>query len=403
MERIILGDGLRIIGLKKPTASVTLQITISVGSDFENKKLNGISHFIEHMLFEGTPSRKDARAITNEIESLGGEINAFTSNERTCYYIKVPKEHFSKALAILADIVQHPLFKGKFLEKERKVILREISLYHDEPRSYQWVLFQKGLFGNHTAGFPTYGTITSVHGLTRNNLLTFYSQHYTAGQTVIACVGDYPQGALDSIGRAFREIATRKTSPQNLEAPTCSHRKTISEKRPINHAYFVLGCQTPQRLHPDSYVLDVIRSILGRGQSGMIFEEIRNKRGLAYDVGVHHEAGKGYGFFAVYLNTLKRNVSLALDIIHQEFKKLGHIGARDIEEAKGYIIGQLTLDYEDTHRLADALGFWEHVGDARLEQGYLKKIKQVSAGDVRRVAQRYLSGNFTLAKIEPNK
>ena len=401
MERIVLPHGLRIIGLKKPTDSVTLQVSVSVGSDFEHKKNNGISHFIEHMLFEGTPSRKDARTITNEIESLGGEINAFTSNERTCYYIKVPKEHFAKALGILADIVQHPLFNPVFLEKERKVILREISLYRDEPRSYQWVLFQKALFRDHPAGFPTYGTNTSVNGLSRNDLFGFYSEHYGPKQTVIACVGDYPKNALDSIGRAFKELETRKGHQQMAGAPKGQAGKTISEKRPINHAYLVIGCQTPLRLHRDTYALDVIRSILGRGQSGLIFEEIRNKRGLAYDVGVHHEAGKGYGFFAVYLNTLKKNISLALDIIRKEFTKLGSISAKDIEEAKGYIIGQLTLDHEDTHRLADALGFWEHIQDARLEIEYLKKIKMVSAQDVKEAANRYLRGNFTSAMLEP--
>ncbi|MBI2575715.1 insulinase family protein [Candidatus Woesearchaeota archaeon] len=401
MERIVLPRGLRIIGLRKPTDSVTLQVTISVGSDFEDKNNNGISHFIEHMLFEGTPSRKDARAITNEIESLGGEINAFTSNERTCYYIKVPKEHFAKALGILADIVQHPLFQPGFLEKERKVILREISLYHDEPRSFQWVLFQRALFGNHPAGFPTYGTNASVAGLSRAQLFQFYQAQYAANQAIIACVGDYPQGALASIEGSFRELGKRKASTKIVGAPHGGNRDRIVEKRPINHAYLVYGCKTPDRLHPDSYVLDVIRSILGRGQSGMIFEEIRNKRGLAYDVGVHHEAGRAYGFFAAYLNTLRKNVPLALKLIRQEFEKLKDTNGKDLEEAKGYITGQLTLDHEDTHRLADALGFWEHVNDARLEEEYLKKINGVSAADVRRAAKQYLSGGLTLAMLEP--
>ncbi len=143
MDKRVLNNGLTIVSKQMDSPIVCLQVTVKTGSDQESLENNGIAHFVEHMLFEGTEKRDGARAISNEIEAIGGDINAYTSNQRTCYYIKVPREHFMLALNLLSDLVMQSVFPDKYLEKERKVILKEINLHRDEPRRHQWVLYQR--------------------------------------------------------------------------------------------------------------------------------------------------------------------------------------------------------------------------------------------------------------------
>ena len=162
----------------------------------------------------------------------------------------------------------------------------------------------------------------------------------------------------------------------------------------------VLGYKTTPRLNKDSYILDVIMSILGRGQSGKIFDEIRNKRGLAYEIGVHHDPSSNYGFFAVYLNTNKKNIKKIIKIILKEFNNLKNLTKKDLKEAKGFLTGQHILENEDTRELADELGYWESIKDAKLLKNYIKEINKVKKADILRVAKTYLTKNYTLAIIE---
>ena len=165
----------------------------------------------------------------------------------------------------------------------------------------------------------------------------------------------------------------------------------------------VLGYKVANRLEKDSYILDVIRAILGKGQSGKIFDEIRNKRGLAYEVGAHYEPGTDYGFFAIYMNTSKKNIKQVIKITLQVFENLKKLTDKELKEAKGFLIGQHILDNEDTREIADELGYWESIKDARLYSGYLGRIKKVTKGDILRVAKRYLTRNYVLAVIEQEK
>ena len=174
MHKYTLKNGLTLLFEKRATKTTAVEVTVKTGSNNESKKINGISHFIEHMLFEGTKTRKSSREIANEIEKLGGELNAYTSNERTAFFAKVLNKHFDKALEILSDIIKNPLFDKKNIEKERKVILKEINLVTDEPRFHQWILFQKTLFKKHPSKNPTYGTVEAVKTITKKDLLNYY-------------------------------------------------------------------------------------------------------------------------------------------------------------------------------------------------------------------------------------
>ncbi|MFH2027687.1 MAG: pitrilysin family protein [Nanoarchaeota archaeon] len=400
MQIFRLKNGLTVVYDRRKTETVSIQTTVKVGSNNEEKDVFGISHFIEHMLFEGTKKRMSSKIISNEIESLGGQLNAYTSNERTCFFVKVPKNHFLKALDIISDITQNPIFDKKSLEKERKIILKEINLHKDEPRFHQWVLFQKTLFKNLPTKNPTYGSVKSVKSITRKDMLDYYNKYYLPNNIVLSIVGDV-KNIKQNIKKYFNKFkAKRLPNINSISEPIQNKIEIKKEKRKILNSYMVLGYKTPARLDKDSYVLDVIRAILGKGQSGRIFDEIRNKRGLAYEVGVYHEPDNDYGFFAVYLNTHKKNISKSVKIILDEFKKLEDLTPKEIAEAKGYLEGQFILDNEDTHDRADEIGFWASIKDAKLFDRYLDEIRKVKKTDIIDVAKKYLGKNYALAVIE---
>ena len=177
--------------------------------------------------------------------------------------------------------------------------------------------------------------------------------------------------------------------------------ETFREKRKTMSAYMILGYKVPPRMHKDTYVLDVIASVLGRGQSGKIFDEVRSKRGLAYEVSVKSETNLDYGLFAVQCSINKEKIETAKNIILGEFRKLKNLKESELEEAKGYIEGSYALHTEDTFKMADELSFWELIQDANLEERYIEKIKKVSREDVARISEKYLNDKFTMAVIEP--
>ncbi len=401
MEIFKLKNRMKVVFSKRKNDSVVVQATVKVGSNNETERISGISHFIEHMLFEGTRRRMDARMITGEIENVGGEINAYTSNEKTCFYVRVPKKYFSKALDTLSDILLHPLFDKKKISKERKVILKEINLHKDEPRLYQWVLFQKTLFQKTGVKNPTYGTVRAVRTISKEDLISFYDEHYSASNIVISVVGD-----VDNVGAKMEKYfgnfkSKEKKEPAKQQEPTMKKVAVKKVRRRILSAYMVMGFKSVPRIHKDSYVLDVIKAILGRGQSGRINDEIRNKRGLAYEVGILHDCGINYGFFAFYLNTNKKNIARIKRIILKEIDKLDKIKEGEIADAKGYLSGNFIIENEDNRERADQLGFWEYAKDARMFSDYCSNIRKVQIQDIKRVAKRYFFSAYALAIIEP--
>jgi len=400
MKKYKLKNGITIIFDKNSSKSVAVEVMFKVGSNDESKENAGISHFLEHMLFEGTKNRADSRTIANEIEKYGAEFNAYTSENRTAYFIKIINKRFEKALDILSDMVSNPLFPNKMIEKEKKVILKEINMVDDDPKQYQWILFQKNLFVKHPSKNPTYGSKKTVKNFDRKIINDYYTKHYTPNNMIISIVGNVTN-VNKKIEKYFSNLKTKKISKRKkVFEPLQTSVKKFVEKRKIYNSYMVLGYKTTSRSHRDSYVLDVIYSILGRGQSGWIFEEIRNKHGLAYQVGVQNDPEDDYGIFAVFAGLDKKNIEKAKEIILQQFKKLNKINKNEFEEAKTYIEGNYTLNMEDNFQAADNFAFWETIKNASLANNYINKIKKVKINDVKRVAKKYLNKNYTLVVIE---
>ena len=400
MKKYTLNNGIKILFEKNNSKSVSVEVMFKVGSNYESAKIAGISHYLEHMLFEGTRKRKNSTKIANEIEKYGAEFNAYTTGDRTAFFIKIINKKFDKALEILSDMVKNSVFDEKIMEKEKKVILKEINMVTDDPRQHQWILFHKSLFEKHPAGNPTYGSKETVKAINREVLMSYFGKYYLPNNMIVSVVGNV-NGAKNKILKYFSDMKPKQVlQRKTIKEPKQDNSKKFVEKRKINNSYMVLGYKTASRLDNDSYVLDVVYGILARGQSGWLFDEIRNKRGLAYQVGAMHETEKDHGYFAVYTGLDKSNIEKARKIILEQFKRLQNLSRKELEEAKTYLEGNHALTIEDNFHLADNNAYWESIKDSNLAKNYIQKIKKVTADDVKRVAKKYFNNNYTLVVIE---
>ena len=394
-------NGLTLLVESRKSDSVAVEVSVAVGSNMEPAGQEGISHFLEHMLFNGSVKRPTAYELTNAIECVGGMLNGGTSNEQTTFYAKVPSRHFSVVLDVLADMVLNPLLKAEEVERERGVILNEIHLFTDDPKLHIWVLLQKRLYRGHPAGKPVYGTLESVKSITRRQIVGFHRKYYVPGNMAVTIVGDVGvEAAVREVKKKFAGMKSGVAAgPCAVMAARQAGRETYREKRKILQSYMVLACKTPPRSHPDSYALDVIHAILGRHSSGRMFDEIRNKRGLAYEVNVQNESLKTFGFFAVYVVADSKNLRKIVSIISGELKKLSRLREADLREAKTFIEGEFLLDNEDNLKRAEVIGFFNHAGEAGDAVNYLEKVRKVSLADAKRAARKYLNEKYTLVVV----
>ena len=251
--------------------------------------------------------------------------------------------------------------------------------------------------------YSSYSSISGIGGtvkaITRKQLVDYYTAHYTPNNMIISIAGNV-NNVKEKIEKYFHELKPKKIIVRaKVNEPVQNAMKKVVRKKKTLNSYMVLGYKAVPRMHKDSYVLDVITGILGRGQSGWMFDEIRNKRGLAYQVGINNESEKDYGMFAVYTNLDKKNIGKAKEIIMQQFRKLGKVTKLDIDEAKTFIEGNYTLQMEDNFHLTDNFSFWDTIKDAKLANSYINNIKKVTAEDVKRIAAEYFTDKYTLVVI----
>lgn len=399
MLRSTLKNGLKVLFERKKSKSIVLAIQVNVGANNESDSIRGISHFIEHMLFEGTEKRTSLE-IANEIERLGGEINAFTSHDRTVYYIAVPQKNFSIGMDVLADIIQNPKFDNAAIEKERKVILDEVNLTQDDPKFYQFIFFLKNLYKSNPVRHPLYGYKETIESMSREDLLGYYSKYYAPNNMTLSIIGNvkYDVSLLESLFCKLQPKNVPGTAFQ--EEPSASSQETFVETRNIFQSYLVLGYKAPLRSDDDSYAADVIRAVLARGQSSRLFNELRTKRGLCYFVGGTNESSKDYGYFAIYVGTDKGNIEEVTNIIKNEINSLKKISKSDLKEAKTFIEGSFLLDNDDPKKLAETLLFWNSIDENFEIKSYIKKIRKVGKKDVASVLKKYFNENFNVSIIQ---
>lgn len=393
MEKIVLKNGTRVIYKNINSELITINVSVEIGSIHENKNNNGISHFIEHMLFEGTKNRT-AEEISSQIEKFGGELNAYTSNEKTNFYVKIHRKHAQKAVEILSDIISNPNFKDKLIKKEKNVILEEINMFFDEPKNYQWFLFQKNLYKN-SYGFEIYGSKKNVSSFKLEQLRSFHKKYYIPNNIIITIVGKC-NNYKDIVNKYFN-FKNKNNIKKNQ--PVCKpfkETRIIKEKRKnLTVNYLIIGYNTFKRLKRESYVLDIIQAILSRGQSGKLFVEARIKRGLAYNIGVCNNCGPNYGFFAFYTSAKKENIKKLENIFFTELKNLENISINEINDAKSFIEGQIALQNEDSQEHADSISLFEECGQLDKFNEYIKTIKSIKKHEIIDISKKIIKCNYT--------
>jgi len=348
-RKTTLANGVRVITETMPAVrSATIGIWADVGSAAERGEQRGISHLVEHMLFKGT-ERRTARAIAESMDGVGGNLNAFTDKETTCYYAKVIDHHVPLAIDVLSDMFLHSTFEPAELRKEQNVVLEEIKMYDDSPDEMIHDLFIRTMWSGSDLGEPTIGYAETVSALTRDDLRGHLHAHYAPNTVVVAAAGNVVhERVVELVGEALHGYAG------SCEPPVPDHPRltasTVFKHKDTEQAYVVLGTRGLSLRDERRYALSVMDTILGGGMSSRLFQEVREKRGLAYSVYSFQQGYREAGLFAVSAGTSPKNVQECVDVISDELQKVAHDGVTEAELslAKEHIKGSLTLSLEST-------------------------------------------------------
>jgi predicted Zn-dependent peptidase len=407
-KKLKLDNGLRIV--THPVSgmqSVALGIWIKVGGRYENKEDKGITHLLEHLVFKGTKNYS-CRRIKESIEGVGGSLNGFTSEELTCYLVKIPGHYLELALDILSDMVINPTLPCLELEKEKQVILEEIKMYRDLPQSYVHELLDALLWPNQPLGQPVIGTLDSVTKINRQQLFSFKEKYYTSTNTVISAAGLLKHNKLTKkITQIFSQLKDKNidTFPKAKEKQNQPQLKILPKDTEQTH--LALGFRSLKRDHPLKHALGLLHIILGANMSSRLFHELREKKGLAYEIGTLVKRFFDTGAFIIHAGIDNHKVREAIELILKELSKVRHklVSSDEFKRAKEFYLGQLMLALEDNldHML------WIGESTVTLDKTYsfsdiIKEVNKINRADLCAVA-RYLfkAQNLNLALIGPLK
>jgi predicted Zn-dependent peptidase len=409
VRRTVLPGGLRIVTETMPTVrSVAFGIWAGVGSRDESPEQAGASHFLEHLLFKGTPKRT-ALEMSSLMDAVGGEMNAFTAKEYTCYYARVLDSDLPLAIDVVSDMVTSSLIESQDVEAERGVILEEIAMHDDDPTDAVHDEFAAALFGDAPLGRPILGTVESISGLGQDRIAGYYRERYVAPNLVVAAAGNLDHDeVVRLVSEAFQASLGdpgRAPSAPRIEGPGAEANPGVrSIDRPTEQANLILGTVGITRTDERRFALGVLNAALGGGMSSRLFQEIREKRGLAYSVYSYNSQYADTGTFGVYAGCLPAKVDEVLAICREEVAKVAASGitADELERGKGQLRGSFVLGLEDTGSRMSRIGKSELVYDSLLSvDDILGRIEAVTLDDVREIGQEVLGRAMTLSVIGP--
>lgn len=383
--------------------SVAIGFWVRVGSRDEAEVDNGMSHFIEHLLFKGTEKRS-AREISEVFDSLGGELNAFTAKEFTCYFTRLLDEHVPVGIEILADMIQNPRFDEADINSERKVILEEINLHEDSPDERIHDIFATALFEGHPLGKTILGHEATVGAFSSADVKRFFAEHYRPENIAVVAAGNIDhQDLVDLVNKFYGKEETGK--PERKEFVPVVEKKLEVYTKQTEQAHIVYGSEAYSTSDERRFGLNVLDTILGGGMSSRLFQEIREKRGLAYSVYSYHSAYAETGSFAVYAGTAPDNAEEVIELIQKEVSSVLKDGLTDaeFERSKEHIKGQLVLGVESTSRRMTRLGRVEMThGEYLSIDDVIQKIDVVTKDQVLEIAKELFgSDKVVLAAIGP--
>jgi predicted Zn-dependent peptidase len=405
-DKTVLEDGLTIITESIPTVrSAAMGIWVAAGSRDETPDEAGVSHFLEHMMFKGT-SKRSAQDISEQFEQLGAQYNAFTSEEATCYYCRVMDRHMAAAFDILADMVADSRFERSACERERKVVLEEISRMEDTPDSKVDELFTQTLLEGHPLGLPVIGRVETVTALGTTDLRSYTSRHYRTGDIVVAAAGNVAHANV--VATASAMLAGLPKGPRAerpLDVPAARRRVAVATKSELEQAHICWGTLALRADHPDRFAMDLLNAVFGGGMASRLFQEVREKRGLAYAIQSYLSPHRETGALTVYAGTGPSNTAEVVRIITDEADKVlaDGITEEELARAKDYVEGGLVLGLENSNSRMMRLGGSEVAGVELLSiDEVMDRYSRVSLDDIRRVAAATLGTPRTLAVVGPH-
>jgi predicted Zn-dependent peptidase len=413
-KKTIFKNGLRLITAPmKDASTVTVIVAVAAGSKYESKDISGLSHFLEHMFFKGTKKRPKTKDIAGDLDAVGGEFNAYTSQESTAYYAKVDKAHIKLAIDVVSDIFLNSKIEQKEIEKERGVILQEINMYEDNPMMSVGEEFENLLYGDQPAGWKVIGTKENVARVGRKDFVDYREKFYNALNTVVCVVGNFGEAGESGVIREIKKIFARlRKGEVNKKKKTIE--KQIEPRLKIKHkktdqVHLVLGFRGYDMFHPDRFALTLLANILGGTMSSRLFLSVRERLGLAYYVRASDDESSDCGYFSVSagVDTDKKKIEQTVKTILQEVKKMEAKGVseKELQKAKDNFRGKMALSLESSDDVASYLASQE-LGRREIKrpEDILAKIDKVSKNDILRVARDiFVKEKLNLALIGPIK
>ncbi len=404
-KKTTLPNGLRIITIPtKGNPAATVMVMAEVGSNYETENESGLSHFIEHMCFKGTPKRPSAMHINRELDGLGARSNAMTSEELTVYFAKAEKKNWKKLLDILSDMYLHPTVPEAELEKERGVIIQEISMYEDQPQSKVGLLLPKLLYGNVPAGRWVAGTKESVQNMKRQSFFDYTKKHYVAKGTVVVVAGDIKESEVKKeVEKLFKDISTAKKHTKSPVKESQKSPQILIETKKTDQTHMLVGVRGFGAKDKRMATMDVLAAILGVGMSSRLFHKLREELGACYYVSAGADEYTDHGYFAISTGIESARTQEVLKVILAECKRLTkeEVGEVELKKTKDYIVGNIYLGLETT----DALAFFyasQEISKKKMEfpSQVEKEIRAVTSKQVMKLAQElFQNKNLNLAIV----
>lgn len=407
-NKTTLSNGIRVVSESIPyVRSISVGVWADVGSRDESPRMNGISHFLEHMVFKGT-KRRSVREIARSLERVGGYLNAFTTKEQTCFYARALDTHLSTTLDVLSDIVLNATFDARELEKERLVVIEELKNAEDNPEEIIHDYFEKMLFPTHTLGSPIIGTTQNLMRFSRKDLQDHVARHYRPEHLVIAAAGNINHDELVRLSeKHFSSLKGSKNSWDRVLAPVRAKSSAFQEyERPIQQSHVCLGTISYGLKHRDRHNLQVLNSLLGEGMSSRLYQNIRERHGFAYAVYSYVSLLSDTGVFRAYVGTDKKNTERSIELIRKELFKLRdrEVSRAELERTKSQIKGNLLLGLESMSGRMMRLGSNELCFQTFISlDSVLQKIDRASTEGIQRVARDlFREGTLSTIIIKPD-
>jgi predicted Zn-dependent peptidase len=402
-----LENGLRVVTADMPQVqSVTCMIMLAAGSRYETPDTNGIAHFSEHMFFKGTERRPTAREIGMEVDSLGGEFNAFTSKEYTGYYVKCAADYRDRALDVLVDMLRNSKFESDEIEREKGVIVEEMNMYYDTPRDFIGGVYDELLYGDQPLGWDIIGKKETVRAATRETFLGYVDRWYKPERMVVGLGGRLDGDPLATIERLLGDLEPQETgAPAPVELGANGGPQVTIHRKESDQAHLCLGVRSYPLKHPDRYALLLLSTVLGTGMSSRLFTEVREKRGLAYYVFAHNQSYTDAGSLYSQAGVDIQRAEEAVETIVREFRKIADeaVPAEELEKARALAKGRFVLRLENPQGMT-MFGLSREVleGEVVEPDEIIEGLDAVTADDIQRVAQDVIGSNgLNLALIGP--